>query len=95
VSVLMANKQNCPEPKSQEIAASYQNKGTLKTMKNIVKHRGVTGLYTGFKLHLSKWTGQREGRTGVLTHHSARYPRNGHILYDIRKRQATADDIWW
>jgi len=52
--VLLANKQNCPEPKSQEIAASYQNKGTLKTMKNIVKHRGITGLYTGFKLHLSK-----------------------------------------
>jgi hypothetical protein len=54
VSVLLANKQNCPEPKSQEIAASYQNKGTLKTMKNIVKHRGITGLYTGFKLHLSE-----------------------------------------
>ena len=52
--MLLANKQNCPEPKSQEIAASYQNKGTLKTMKNIVKHRGITGLYTGFKLHLSK-----------------------------------------
>ncbi|KAH8907321.1 integral membrane ornithine transporter of mitochondria [Coniochaeta sp. PMI_546] len=56
VSVLLANKQNCPEPKSQEIAASYQNKGTLKTMKNIVKHRGLTGLYTGFKLHLMRDT---------------------------------------
>lgn len=55
MSVLLANKQNCPEPKSQEIAASYQNKGTVKTMKNIVKHRGLTGLYTGFKLHLRKW----------------------------------------
>ncbi|KAB5582374.1 mitochondrial carrier protein [Coniochaeta sp. 2T2.1] len=56
VSVLLANKQNCPEPRSQEIAASYQNKGTLKTMKNLVKHRGITGLYTGFKLHLMRDT---------------------------------------
>ena len=54
MSVLLANNQNSAEPKSQKIAASYQNKGTLKTMKNIVKHRGFTGLYTGFKLHLSE-----------------------------------------
>lgn len=38
---------------SRDVAASYQNKGTLKTMANIVKHRGFTGLYTGLKLHLS------------------------------------------
>jgi hypothetical protein len=54
VSVLMADKKNCPKPGSHAIAASYQNKGTLKTLGNIIKHRGVGGLYTGFRLHLSR-----------------------------------------
>ena len=54
VSVLMADKKNCPKPGSHAIAASYQNKGTLKTLGNIIKHRGFGGLYTGFRLHLSK-----------------------------------------
>ncbi len=54
VSVLMADKKNCPRPESHAIAASYQNKGTLKTLGNIIKHRGVGGLYTGFRLHLSR-----------------------------------------
>jgi hypothetical protein len=49
----MADKKNCPKPESHAIAASYQNKGTLKTLGNIIKHRGVGGLYTGFRLHLS------------------------------------------
>jgi hypothetical protein len=56
VSVLMADKKNCPRPESHAIAASYQNKGTLKTLGNIIKHRGVGGLYTGFKLHLMRDT---------------------------------------
>jgi len=56
VSVLMADKKNCPRPESHAIAASYQNKGTLKTLGNIIKHRGVGGLYTGFRLHLSMST---------------------------------------
>jgi hypothetical protein len=34
------------------VASSYQNKGTFKTAMNIVKHRGVAGLYSGFNLHL-------------------------------------------
>lgn len=51
VSVLLAERAtDCK--KSQEVAKSYQNKGTLRTMTNIVKHRGIFGLYTGFKLHL-------------------------------------------
>jgi hypothetical protein len=36
------------------VASSYQNKGTFKTAKNIVKHRGFMGLYSGFNLHLRK-----------------------------------------
>lgn len=53
VSVLMADKKNCPRPEMHKIAASYQSKGTLKTMANIVKHRGYTGLWTGLPFHLS------------------------------------------
>ncbi|KAK4228505.1 putative solute carrier [Podospora fimiseda] len=56
VSVLMADKKNCPKSGSHAIAASYQNKGTLKTLGNIIKHRGVGGLYTGFRLHLLRDT---------------------------------------
>ncbi|KAK4458838.1 putative solute carrier [Cladorrhinum samala] len=56
VSVLLADKKNCPRAGSHAIAASYQNKGTLKTLGNIVKHRGIGGLYTGFRLHLLRDT---------------------------------------
>ena len=53
VSVLLADKKkNFSKGQSHAVAASYQNKGTLKTMANIVKHRGLMGLYTGFNLHL-------------------------------------------
>ncbi|CAN8103627.1 unnamed protein product [Discula destructiva] len=52
VSVLLADRKNCPKAESYKIAASYQNKGTLKTMANIMRHRGPLGLYTGFNLHL-------------------------------------------
>lgn len=51
VSVLLAERGNNSKH-SAALAASYQNKGTLRTMANIVKHRGYLGLYTGVKLHL-------------------------------------------
>ncbi|KAG5951493.1 hypothetical protein E4U53_002975 [Claviceps sorghi] len=55
VSVLLAERAgNCQ--KSRAVASSYQNKGTLRTMANIIKHRGVLGLYTGFQLHLLRDT---------------------------------------
>lgn len=54
VSVLLSEQTHCPDSKSHKVAASYQNKGTFKTMANIVKHRGFSGLYTGFGLHLRK-----------------------------------------
>ncbi|KAL2155292.1 hypothetical protein VTH82DRAFT_33 [Thermothelomyces myriococcoides] len=56
VSVLLADKKNCPKTGSHAIAASYQNKGTFKTLGNIIKHRGFAGLYTGFRLHLMRDT---------------------------------------
>ncbi|KAI0025656.1 mitochondrial carrier domain-containing protein [Xylariomycetidae sp. FL0641] len=55
VSVLMANQKN-PDPKKQAIAMSYHNKGTFKTLANIVKHRGYKGMYTGLNLHLLRDT---------------------------------------
>ncbi|KAF4634974.1 hypothetical protein G7Y89_g3124 [Cudoniella acicularis] len=59
VSVLMAdhNKASTSDPlNSRGVAASYQNKGTFQTAKNIVKHRGIAGLYSGFNLHLLRDT---------------------------------------
>ncbi|KFA60904.1 hypothetical protein S40285_04859 [Stachybotrys chlorohalonatus IBT 40285] len=55
VSVLLAERaSHCK--RSHAVALSYQNKGTLRTMANIVKHRGAFGLYTGFRLHLMRDT---------------------------------------
>jgi len=39
---------------ARAVASSYQNKGTFQTAKNIIKHRGIAGLYSGFNLHLSE-----------------------------------------
>jgi hypothetical protein len=51
------NASSLAEPKvARSVAASYQNKGTFKTAKNIVKHRGLAGLYSGFNLHLRKFS---------------------------------------
>ncbi|KAI1817119.1 mitochondrial carrier domain-containing protein [Poronia punctata] len=55
VSVLMAKQKNA-DPKKQAIALSYHNKGTIKTLANIVKHRGFAGMYTGLNLHLLRDT---------------------------------------
>ncbi|KAI1269899.1 mitochondrial carrier domain-containing protein [Xylariaceae sp. FL1019] len=55
VSVLMANQKNV-DPEKKAIAMSYHNKGTIQTLRNIVKHRGFAGMYTGLKLHLLRDT---------------------------------------
>ncbi|KAI1800952.1 mitochondrial carrier domain-containing protein [Daldinia bambusicola] len=55
VSVLMAKQKNA-DPQRQAIALSYHNKGTFKTLANIVKHRGFSGMYTGLNLHLLRDT---------------------------------------
>ncbi|KAJ6441798.1 mitochondrial carrier protein [Purpureocillium lavendulum] len=55
VSVLLAERAGGCQ-KSRAVASSYQNKGTLRTMANIIKHRGILGLYTGFRLHLLRDT---------------------------------------
>lgn len=50
VSVLLAARGGTSRM-SAAIAKSYQNKGTVRTIATIVKHRRVLGLYTGFLLH--------------------------------------------
>ena len=55
VSVLMAERNtSLSDANGRAVAASYQNKGTFNTAKNIIKHRGIGGLYSGFNLHLRK-----------------------------------------
>ena len=66
VSVLMAGKtitSSLTDPTGTSntapintIAASYKNKGTWSTARHIVKTRGIGGIYSGFSLHLRKWT---------------------------------------
>lgn len=53
ISTLMAksNTSSMDDP----IRLSYQRKGTFRTAKNIVAHRGFMGLYSGFRLHLCKF----------------------------------------
>jgi len=83
VSVLMADKKNCPRPEMHKIAASYQSKGTLKTMANIVKHRGYTGLWTGLPFHLSGLSPCSSGSEAQADRHSAGYPWHRDILCDV------------
>ncbi|TVY43594.1 putative mitochondrial carrier [Lachnellula subtilissima] len=66
VSVLMAHKHSSVSDATgissskgraaRAVASSYQNKGTFQTAKNIIKHRGIAGLYSGFNLHLLRDT---------------------------------------
>ncbi|KAI9835591.1 MAG: hypothetical protein M1819_002042 [Sarea resinae] len=56
ISVLMAGSNNVAMGGDDAVRHSYQQKGTLKTAQNIVQHRGVRGLYSGFHLHLLRDT---------------------------------------
>lgn len=87
VSVLLAERAgNCQ--KSKAVASSYQNKGTLRTMANIIKHRGVLGLYTGLRLHLCKFfqlsvSSDSTKSSHFLINFSARYSGHVNILHGI------------
>ena len=61
VSVLLAERAGCN--RSHAVAKSYQGKGTLRTMATIIKHRGLLGLYTGFRLHLRMFTRYQRAKT--------------------------------
>ena len=52
ISVLMATSKTSSV--DDPVKQSYQQKGAFKTARNIVLHRGVAGLYSGFHLHLCK-----------------------------------------
>ncbi|KAF2840812.1 mitochondrial carrier [Patellaria atrata CBS 101060] len=36
----------------EELRKSYQQKGTIRTAQNLIKHRGIQGLYCGARYHL-------------------------------------------
>lgn len=55
ISVLMADR-NDGGGKNEAIRKSYQNLGTWRTAQNLIKHRGWRGLYSGFHLHLRRFT---------------------------------------
>ncbi|KAL8881047.1 MAG: hypothetical protein Q9198_001670 [Flavoplaca austrocitrina] len=53
ISVLMAssnNKTSMDDP----VRSSYQQKGAFGTARNVILHRGVGGLYSGFGFHMRK-----------------------------------------
>ena len=84
VSVLMADRKvsSVSEPSTgRAVAASYQNKGTWKTAKNIVKHRGFAGLYSGFNLHLRKYL--FTASSFMLIGDSEGYIGHSDLLHDI------------
>jgi hypothetical protein len=89
ISTLMAksNTSSMDDP----VRLSYQRKGTFKTAKNIIAHRGFPGLYSGFKLHIRK---PSPLYTYIITSlrdaSSERYNWHDHLLYDLRKHE-TAD----
>lgn len=96
VSVLLAERAGSCQ-RSRAVAASYQNKGTLRTMGNIIKHRGVWGLYTGLRLHLCKYrNGSRVVLLGIFSDWicSARHIGDVHLLHGIRKQQTTHHNLW-
>jgi len=84
ISVLMAER-NDGGGKNEAVRKSYQNLGTWKTAQNLVKHRGWTGLYSGFHLHLRELTANRWEEGQALTRDSKRFHRHRHLLCDIRE----------
>jgi hypothetical protein len=52
IAVLMANPTRGSGGDNVAMRESYQEKGTLRTAQNIVKHRGFAGLYSGFWFHM-------------------------------------------
>jgi hypothetical protein len=91
VSVLMAHKTSSVSDATNSssgraaraVASSYQNKGTFQTAKNIIKHRGIAGLYSGFNLHLRKQSAHSSQTS--LTLYSERYVGYLDLLYDLRE----------
>lgn len=75
------------------IRLSYQRKGTFKTAKNIVSHRGFVGLYSGFRLHLREAHSSSKLYQSLMGVGSERYDWYDHLLYDLRKHETTTRQI--
>lgn len=81
ISVLMAERNDgCKQ--NDAIRKSYQNLGTWKTAQNLVRHRGWTGLYSGFHLHLCK-DGEAICVRQWLTRYSTRLDRYRYLLCHV------------
>ncbi|CCU77261.1 mitochondrial carrier protein [Blumeria hordei DH14] len=87
VSHIAAHKNIVSDSKdARNIAATYQNKGTFQTAKNIIKYRGIGGLYTGFNLHLVRDT--LGTATYFMTYESAKQ-----VLTTISKDRSSVNPI--
>lgn len=102
-SVLMARRDSSGVDDS--IRQSYEKKGTFRTAANIVRHRGVLGLYSGVRYHLGEyrrgWTEgggparieeTPSGPVGqrLIRHgNSTRRLGHRHLFHDLRDRQAS------
>lgn len=64
--MLMVEKNNCTA--NEMVLKSYEQKGTFKIAQNIIKHRGIMGLYSGYQLHLRKCHAYALTRTPTDTH---------------------------
>ncbi|SLM34081.1 Mitochondrial substrate/solute carrier [Lasallia pustulata] len=54
ISTLMV--ENSKPVANDGVLKSYEHKGTFMIAKNIIKHRGIMGLYSGYQLHLLRDT---------------------------------------
>ncbi|KAI4127150.1 MAG: hypothetical protein LQ347_004720 [Umbilicaria vellea] len=54
ISMLMVKKNHSVA--NEVVLKSYEQKGTFKIARNIIKHRGIMGLYSGYQLHLLRDT---------------------------------------
>lgn len=84
ISVLMADR-NDGGGKNEAIRKSYQNLGTWRTAQNLIKHRGWRGLYSGFHLHLCRFTDLFGLCTANMS--STRFHRDRHLFCNLREHE--------
>lgn len=95
ISVLMAssnNKTSVDDP----VRSSYQQKGAFGTARNVIMHRGVRGLYSGFGFHIREFHRPLERARSADADsktHSPRHRWHSNLLYDVRKCQTASCQV--
>lgn len=79
ISTLMA-KNNHSSMDDPAIRASYAQKGTFRTMQNIIALRGLTGMYSGFRFHLRESRNSLPNFDGCSNETSKGYNRYNYIF---------------